>query len=205
MRHSLVGAWSLCVTRGLPLEADPPVVGKATSWRPRPPVYVSLCVRQHRHRASGAAQAEELRHRVGFVFANRARMEVPATWQVRYPDTLNSTTYDVLSVQVSAANFAAGNLTVGSLDLLTWFNAGLSKEVETLLAKGASQREIERRTGADRKTIRRYAANSPGAATGSAAEPGQTPPPRPPATPGSTSARLTVRSSSRRSRSAATR
>ena len=55
--------------------------------------------------------------------------------------------------------------------------------VQTLLAKGASQREIERRTGVDRKTIRRYAgaANSPGVATGSTVEPDQSPPPRPPA------------------------
>jgi hypothetical protein len=75
-----------------------------------------------------AGSAEELRHRVGFVFANRARTEVPATWQVRDPDTLNSTTYDVLSIQVFAASFAAGNLTAGSLDLLTWFNAGLSTD-----------------------------------------------------------------------------
>jgi transposase len=58
----------------------------------------------------------------------------------------------------------------------------------TLLQGGASQREIERSTGVDRKTIRRYErqANSPGVATGS--EPGksgescdQIPPPRPPA------------------------
>jgi transposase len=55
--------------------------------------------------------------------------------------------------------------------------------IETLLAAGASQREIERRTGVDRKTIRRYAraANSSTPATGSNAPPGQTPPPRPPA------------------------
>jgi transposase len=66
--------------------------------------------------------------------------------------------------------------------------AHLRITIETLLAKGASQREIERRTGVDRKTIRRYAANSPGVATGSTAEPGQTPPPRPPAPPGATSA-----------------
>lgn len=66
--------------------------------------------------------------------------------------------------------------------------AHLRITVATLLAKGASQREIERRTGVDRKTIRRYAANSPGVATGSAAEPDQTPPPRPPAPPGTTSA-----------------
>ncbi|MEK7387124.1 MAG: IS21 family transposase [candidate division NC10 bacterium] len=55
--------------------------------------------------------------------------------------------------------------------------------VETLLAGGASHREIERRTGVDRKTIRRMAlgSNSPGVATGSGGVPGQIPPPRPPA------------------------
>ncbi len=55
--------------------------------------------------------------------------------------------------------------------------------VETLLGTGVPQREIERRTGVDRKTIRRYArlANSPGVATGSAGAVDQTPPPRPPA------------------------
>lgn len=55
--------------------------------------------------------------------------------------------------------------------------------IQTLLSKGASQREVERRTGVDRKTIRRYAvaANSPGVATGSDEVPGQIPPPRPPA------------------------
>ena len=41
--------------------------------------------------------------------------------------------------------------------------------IETLLDKGATQREIERCTGVDRKTIRRYQrlSNSPGVATGS--------------------------------------
>ncbi len=55
--------------------------------------------------------------------------------------------------------------------------------VQTLLQNGASQREIERVTGVDRKTIRRYAAKSksPGVATGSEGERSQTPPPRPPA------------------------
>ena len=55
--------------------------------------------------------------------------------------------------------------------------------VETLLGRGVPHREIERRTGVDRKTIRRYArrANSPGVATGSAGDLAQTPPPRPPA------------------------
>jgi len=55
--------------------------------------------------------------------------------------------------------------------------------VATLLSGGASQREIERMTGVDRKTIRRLAreANSPGVATGSETSTGQTPPPRPPA------------------------
>lgn len=56
--------------------------------------------------------------------------------------------------------------------------------VETLLKGGATQREIERFTGVDRKTIRRYQrlqANSPGVATGSEAPAEQIPPPRPPA------------------------
>lgn len=52
--------------------------------------------------------------------------------------------------------------------------------VETLLAKGVSQHEISRRTGVDRKTIRRYGPNSP-MATGSQAGEDQNPPPRPPA------------------------
>ena len=56
--------------------------------------------------------------------------------------------------------------------------------IETLLKSGTSQHEIARRTGVDRKTIRRYAAlwaNSPGVATGSAQGGVQIPPPRPPA------------------------
>jgi transposase len=70
--------------------------------------------------------------------------------------------------------------------------------VETLLRKGRSQREIERLTGVDRKTIRRYeresrgesaaqpAPTSPGVAAGcggreSVVFEDQTPPPRPPA------------------------
>ena len=61
--------------------------------------------------------------------------------------------------------------------------AHLQITLQTLLQKGASQREIERVTGIDRKTIRRYAAlaKSPGVATGSDAELSQTPPSRPPA------------------------
>jgi transposase len=55
--------------------------------------------------------------------------------------------------------------------------------IATLLANGASQREIERRTGVDRKTIRRYAANSPGVATGAEGVAEQNPPPWPPAPP----------------------
>lgn len=53
--------------------------------------------------------------------------------------------------------------------------------IETLLARGESQHEIHRRTGVDRKTIRRYArlSNSP-MATGSVDSDGQNPPPRPP-------------------------
>ena len=55
--------------------------------------------------------------------------------------------------------------------------------IETLLSCGVSQREIARRTGVDRKTVRRCAAvsNSPGVATGSDPELDQSPPPRPPA------------------------
>lgn len=55
--------------------------------------------------------------------------------------------------------------------------------IETLMGCGVSHREIERRTGVDRKTIRRYAtaSNSPGVATGSDPTPDQNPPPRPPA------------------------
>lgn len=59
--------------------------------------------------------------------------------------------------------------------------------IETLLRAGWSQREIERVTGIDRKTIRSYQkwlmappANSPGVVTG---EPPASPPPRPPDTP----------------------
>ena len=57
--------------------------------------------------------------------------------------------------------------------------------VETLQAAGVPHREIARRTGVDRKTLRRYArvaaAKSPGVATGSEPTDGQIPPPRPPA------------------------
>lgn len=55
--------------------------------------------------------------------------------------------------------------------------------VETLLARGVSHREIARRTGVDRKTIRRYAerANSSTPAIGSGRLGDQNPPPRPPA------------------------
>ena len=58
----------------------------------------------------------------------------------------------------------------------------LRTTVETLLEAGASQREIERHTGVDRKTIRRYARapNSSTPATGSEGLEDQTPPPRPP-------------------------
>ena len=61
----------------------------------------------------------------------------------------------------------------------------LQTTIATLLARGASQRKIERVSGIDRKTIRAYQqrlaeerANSPGVATGSAE---QIPPPWPPA------------------------
>ena len=59
----------------------------------------------------------------------------------------------------------------------------LRTTIQTLLAKGATQREITRMTGVDRKTIRRYQrqSNSPGVATGFDGLEDQTPPPRPPA------------------------
>ena len=59
--------------------------------------------------------------------------------------------------------------------------AHLRITIATMLANGASQREIERRLGVDRKTIRRYAANSSRVATGPEGLDGQIPPPRPPA------------------------
>ena len=59
--------------------------------------------------------------------------------------------------------------------------------IETLLRSDTAHREIERRTGVDRKTIRRYArailtpsSNSPTPATDSDGLAAQTPPPRPP-------------------------
>ncbi len=54
--------------------------------------------------------------------------------------------------------------------------------IETLLRNSATQREIERRTGVDRKTIRKYLglSNSPGVATGISPGSGEIPPPRPP-------------------------
>lgn len=70
----------------------------------------------------------------------------------------------------------------------------LQATVSTLLGKGISQREITRKTGVNRKTIRRYAhsddllenlsavpSKSPTPATGSGDEFGQNAPPRPPA------------------------
>jgi len=62
--------------------------------------------------------------------------------------------------------------------------------IETLMSCGVSHREIERRTGVDRKTLRRYAAfsKSPGVATGPEGVPNQNPPPRPPAPAGVASA-----------------
>ena len=72
--------------------------------------------------------------------------------------------------------------------------AHLRITIETLLGSKTSQRDIARRTGVDRKTIRRYAAayraaaNSPGVATGSGEPAEQTPPPWPPGIPGSADA-----------------
>lgn len=70
--------------------------------------------------------------------------------------------------------------------------AHLRITIDTLHRNGTPHREIQRRTGVDRKTIRRYArqteANSPGVATGSGENGDQTPPPRPPASARSISA-----------------
>jgi hypothetical protein len=76
----------------------------------------------------------------------------------------------------------------------------LQSTVKTLLSREISQREINRKTGIDRKTIRRYArsydltaaqetefSKSPtldGVATGSGEPAGQNPPPWPPASEG---------------------
>ncbi len=73
----------------------------------------------------------------------------------------------------------------------------LQATVKTLLYKGISQREISRKTGVDRKTIRKYGQlnslepdqdallpefpTGQEVATGAIVEPGQNPPPRPPA------------------------
>jgi len=68
----------------------------------------------------------------------------------------------------------------------------LQATVCTLLERNKSQREIQRLTGIDRKTIRKYeqlyraqqpaeGSNSPGVATGSGESQSQIPPPRPPA------------------------
>lgn len=69
--------------------------------------------------------------------------------------------------------------------------------IQTLLERGATQREIERFTGVDRKTIRRLQriSNSSGVATGSAAGYSEITPPRPPApegTSGIATARVTI-------------
>jgi len=69
----------------------------------------------------------------------------------------------------------------------------LRTAIQTLLDNGATQREVERFTGVDRKTIRRYQrlSNSPGVATGSEVAAGQIPPPRPPAPEGATASAAT--------------
>jgi hypothetical protein len=63
--------------------------------------------------------------------------------------------------------------------------AHLRITIDTLHWNGTPHREIQRRTGVDRKTIRRYARqtepNSPGVATGFGEGDPQNPPPRPPA------------------------
>jgi transposase len=82
---------------------------------------------------------------------------------------------------------------------LNVLKAHLRISIQTLLDRGATQREIERFTGVDRKTIRRYQrlSNSPGVATGSEAAAGQIPPPRPPAPEGATASAATRATPSR--------
>jgi transcriptional regulator with XRE-family HTH domain len=65
--------------------------------------------------------------------------------------------------------------------------------IQTLLERGATQREIERFTGVDRKTIRRYQrnSNSPRVATGSESAALQISPPRPPAQQGAAACQAT--------------
>src|SRR5690606_37052858 len=82
--------------------------------------------------------------------------------------------------------FAAGRLRcfpfAGGAQELNVLKSHLRITIETLLANGASQHEVARRTGVDRKTIRKYQSNSPMAA-GSEPGDGQNPPSRPPALP----------------------
>ena len=68
---------------------------------------------------------------------------------------------------------------------MTVLKSHLRITIDTRHRNGTPHREIQRRTGVDRKTIRRYArqaeANSPRVATGAGASGDQNPPPRPPA------------------------
>lgn len=79
---------------------------------------------------------------------------------------------------------------------MTVLKAHLRIKLDTLHRTGTLQREIERRTGVDRRALRRYvqlaaqattvaAANSPGIANGSGVDDPQTAPPRPLASAGS--------------------
>lgn len=74
------------------------------------------------------SEEEELRYRVGFQYANRARLADDSLWSVRDPDTMNSATYDFLTAGSATANFLSGASGAGVLDLVTWFGDGLSKE-----------------------------------------------------------------------------
>lgn len=75
----------------------------------------------------GSAE-EELRYRVGFQYANRARLADDSSWAVRNPDTLNGTTYNVLTTGSAIANFSSGQTGAGALDIVTWLNDGLGKD-----------------------------------------------------------------------------
>src|SRR5690606_39001225 len=78
--------------------------------------------------------------------------------------------------------YAAPLLARGERKELNVLKSHLRITIETLLAAGASQHEISRRTGVDRKTIRKYQSKSP-MATGSGPVERQNPPPWPPVPP----------------------
>ena len=79
---------------------------------------------------------------------------------------------------------------MGGTERMNVLHPNKKAAIITLLTNGISHREIKRKVGVDRKTIRKYArmhgqppaeSKSPGVATGSEPPTSQNPPPRPPA------------------------